>query len=151
MTKRLTKAQKTALIAWISEGITPGEINTRARAFKKPFDVSRETVNYYRKRSQVDVKEIIKREHKTAMETGLALKAMRISKLKRLARRLEKDLLTDEDKLWISGKYGKSFNASEVDQYRGILDDIAKELGERSARVDVAATGPIEVRFIKGE
>jgi len=59
------------------------------------------------------VKEIIKREHKTAMETGLALKAMRISKLKRLARRLEKDLLTAEDKLWIAGKYGKSFNAGE--------------------------------------
>lgn len=151
MTKRLTKTQKTALIAWISEGITPGEINTRARAFTKPFDVSRETVNYYRKQCQVDVKEIIKREHKTAMETGLALKAMRISKLKRLARRLEKDLLTAEDKLWIAGKYGKSFNAGEVDQYRGILDDIAKELGERSARVDVTTSGPIEVRFIKSE
>ncbi|MEN6571395.1 MAG: hypothetical protein ABFD24_06105 [Anaerolineaceae bacterium] len=151
MTKRLSKAQKTALIAWISEGITPGEINTRARAFKKPFEVSRETVNYYRKQTQVDVKEIIKREHKSAMESGLALKAARIKKLKRLAKKLEADLLVNET-LWVTNRFGEErFNASEVDQYRGVLDDIAREMGERSIKVDAPPIGPIEVRFIKSE
>lgn len=76
------------------------------------------------------------------MESGYALAHERIKALKGLAEVLHGELL-QEDKRWLadvkqigSGEGAERvdierFNASEVEQFRGCLDDIAKELGER--------------------
>ncbi len=76
------------------------------------------------------------------MEEGLALDHERVSALKELAGVLL-DELRQDDRRWVRDvkQIGKGetaekvdverFNAAEVEQLRGLLDDIAKEKGER--------------------
>lgn len=80
-----------------------------------------------------------------ALETGLALDHERVVALKRLAARLLAEL-EDDGRLWVqdakwigSGAFGERvdierFNAAEVAELRGLLDDIAREKGERVKR-----------------
>lgn len=92
----------------------------------------------------MDISALIRAGQEEALQSGLALRSERVRKLKALAARMEADLLDDvNDRLWVevekaigSGQFQKfvtvkEFNASEVREYRGALDDIAKELGDR--------------------
>jgi len=138
---RLQKKQREALTAWIAEGVQSDEINNRAADFEPPFSVSRQVVDHYRNRDKIDVSEIIKADKKNALNTGLALKEERVKKLKTLAAKMQADIL--KDRLWVqdvkSIGSGPStqiidfeyFNKAEVDAYRGVLDDIAAEVGGR--------------------
>jgi hypothetical protein len=98
-------------------------------------------VDYYRKTRQTDIDTISKVAEMDALNQGLALKEVRVAKLQQLAALMEKDLFggfmwTDQVKSIGSG-YGQQvveyelFNSAEVDAYRGLLDDIAKEVGGR--------------------
>jgi PBSX family phage terminase large subunit len=86
---------------------------------------------------------------------GLAKKEERIKLLKRLAERYVKDLLPDDpdtEKVWLENIKGlgtgqnfmtfnyKDFNHQEAIQLRGILEDIAKEQGGRSTRIEMTQT-----------
>jgi hypothetical protein len=149
-TNRLGLAQREALLAWISDGLQTDEINERAAAFSPPFSVSRQQVDHYRKTREVKLKEIVARGEDDALTTGLALRSERVRKLKMLAARMERDLFGEgrADRLWVqdvkalgSGPWMtvvdfETFNAAEVRQYRETLDDIAKEVGERSTKVE---------------
>jgi len=138
---RLKKGQKEALLQWVAEGIKSDEINERASNFKPPFSVSRAQVVWYRKTRKADIKAITKAGEKHAMEEGLAIKEIRLKKLKQLAALLEKDLFGGF--LWVDDVKGvgsgtaativdfETFNKSEVDAYRGVLEDIAREMGDR--------------------
>ncbi len=95
------------------------------------------------------------------MSEGLALKAERVRKLKQLAVLMEQDIFggllwTTEFKGIGSGDIAEiveyeSFNAAEVVQYRGVLEDIAKEVGERVQKADITSGGePLTVKVIKG-
>jgi len=142
---RLKKSQKEALLSWISEGLQTDEINDRAANFEPPFRVSRQQVDGYRDRRAVDLAVIQATAEMDALTTGLALKAERVRRLQRLAGLMENDLFggflwTDQIKALGSGEFMKEveyeeFNAAEVIQYRGVLDDIAKELGDRKSVV----------------
>lgn len=144
---RLKKAQKLALLEWVAEGLESGEINDRAAVFEPPFEVSRAQVDYYRRTRKDDINLIRTNGEHTALNTGLALRAIRVEKLKKLADMIEDDLF-NKDLLWTQDVKGvgtgaiaeivefEEFNRSEVDAYRGILDDIAKEIGERSQKVE---------------
>jgi len=90
------------------------------------------------------------------MEAGYALSHERVAALKRLAEKLF-DELQDPEKLWLrdykgGGKAGfreiQRFNAAEVEQLRGLLDDIAKEKGDRREKVDLAASGSVAIQVI---
>lgn len=144
---RLLKAQREALLKWVAEGLDSGEINKRAKKFKPPFEVSRAQVKKYRDTRQVKIEEIKQEDEYVALRTGLALRAERVKKLMRLAELLEGDLFAG--KVWLddvkavgSGaaatiyEYEK-FNSPEIEQYRAILDDIAREVGHRRAIVEV--------------
>jgi len=158
---KLIKAHKDVLLTWIAEGLQSDEINERAAIFKPAFEVSRAQVDYYRKSRAVDIDAIKRDDEKNALHTGLALKSERVKKLKALAAVLEKDLL-ERGLLWMEKVKGvgagaiaeivkyKEFNRSELDAYRGLLDDIAKELGHRnSAQVDEPEfIGPTKFREI---
>lgn len=92
------------------------------------------------------------------MQTGLALTHRRVAALKRLARLLEQQLYKTEPdgtmpNLWCPDAKGIGsgdcwervdlvrFNAALVDQLRGVLDDIAKEVGGRKQNLDVTTAG----------
>jgi hypothetical protein len=157
---RLKKKQREQLIAWTSEGLKTDEINERARGFAPPFEVSTQQVDWYRDRHHVKLKEIQASGEYDALTTGLALKEARIRRLQELAELLEEDLFGD--RLWLDRVKAagfmrvdyEEFNATEVQQYRGLLDDIAKEVGHRkqsiehSGQVDVRALSDDQLRAI---
>lgn len=138
---RLKKEQRNQLLEWVAAGLETGEINLKAGELNPPFSVSRAQVDYYRKTRKVDLQEMLKDEQFDALTSGLAQKAERVKRLQLLAALMEEDLfggvLWNEDvKMIGSGEYQERveferFNSAEVDQYRGVLDDIAKEMGDR--------------------
>ena len=157
---RLKKSQKEAVIRWIAEGLQSDEINERGADFIPPFSVSRQQAGYYRKTRAADIKALIAAGEQDALTEGLAKKAERVKKLKQLASLLERDLFGGS--LWLDQVKGvgsgdaamivdyEEFNKAEVDAYRGILDDIAKETGGRVQKQEVSGPdgeAPV-VRFI---
>jgi hypothetical protein len=156
---RLRKSQKEKLLSWISEGLESDEINALAAEFEPSFRVTRSQVQFYRDRRAVDIQAIRSAGEHDALTAGLALKSERVRKLQQLAALMEQDIFggflwTDQVKMIGSGPFAKEvdyeeFNTAEVQQYRGTLDDIAKEMGERKSGVELTGKGggPIDVRF----
>lgn len=144
---RLKKQQKEALLVWIGEGLETDEINDRAKVFDPPFTVTRPNVAKYRKTRAIALSELQAKGEQDALTHGLALKAERVRRLQLLAELLEKDLFggflwLDQVKSIGGGPFSEKieyeeFNTAEVQQYRGILDDIAKELGDRKQIAEV--------------
>lgn len=89
---------------------------------------------------------------RSIMEEGFGLAHERVRLLKELADKLRGELL-DGGRLWVEDVKGigqgerwqtvpiERFNSAEVEQLRGILDDIAKETGGRpkTVKVDIEA------------
>lgn len=85
---------------------------------------------------------------KATMGTGLAVAFRRVEKLKELASHLE-EFVYDESRLWPAswkvlgfGPHAEHrkiihFNYQLVEQYRGVLDDLAKETGGRVHREEL--------------
>lgn len=148
---RLEKSQRDAVLKWAAEGLETDAINKRAATFEPPFSVSRGQVDYYRKSRRVDLKAIAEAGEYDALKTGLALKEERVKKLQLLAALLEEDLFggvlwTQDVKMIGTGDMQEriefeEFNTAEVAQYRGVLDDIAKEVGQRVQRQEVTGEG----------
>lgn len=152
MATNLDKKQREKLLAWIGEGLETDEINKRAAKFKPPFQVKRSLVQHYRKTRQIDLEKIKHSGEINALTTGLALKDERVKRLNELAEKLWIDvngarLWTKETKIIGYGKYAETievemFNSAEVREFRGLLDDISKELGHRRAVVEVNSWEP---------
>lgn len=150
---RLKKSQKEQVLKWVAAGLQTDEINNKAAAFDDPFDVSRQQVDYYRKTRETDIRAIRSISENQALVEGFALKEHRVYKLSILAALLEKDLFggfiwTDQVKGVGSGDIAEivdyeEFNAAEIVQYRGLLEDIAKEMGGRIQRQDVTSGGKV--------
>jgi hypothetical protein len=152
---KLKKAQKEAVLKWIAEGLETDEINKRAAKFKPHFTVSRSQVDWYRKTRRVNLGEIQHEGEADALTSGLAVKENRVATLQKLANRLLEDLLGAEDKnrLWLDMVKGigshdnyerveyQEFNRSEVEALRGLLDDIATEVGGRVHKTDLTTGG----------
>lgn len=142
---RLQKSQKSALLEWVAAGLESGQINRLAGEFDPRFSVSRAQVDYYRKTRKVNIKELSESGEVDALVTGLSQKGERVKRLQLLAAMMEEDLFggvlwTEQVKSIGSGfnqeriEY-EEFNAGEVQQYRGLLDDIAREVGGRIQKV----------------
>lgn len=97
-------------------------------------------------------------ERQKVMNYGIALDYERVTKLKRLADFLEEQIFEEDDNgkhpnVWVRDVkrigYGDTaetvdiehFNAPLLAQFRGVLDDIAKEVGGRIAKADVTTAG----------
>lgn len=108
-------------------------------------------------------------ERKAVMDYGLSLDYERVTKLKELADFLESQLYeTDDDgnliNLWLPDVKGigskedfervdiERFNSALLSQYRGVLDDLAKEVGGRVNRQDITSDGnPIPIAIINAD
>ena len=159
---RLKKKQKEIVLTWVAEGLQTDEINERASMFKPSFVVSRQQVDYYRKTRKQDIAVISAISEKNALIEGYALKETRVYKLSILAALLERDLLNGF--IWLDQVKGvgsgpiaeivdyEEFNTAEIAQFRGILDDIAKETGGREKNIDIKSDGEkIVVRLVDGD
>jgi hypothetical protein len=163
---KLTKDQKSSLLKWVAEGLETDEINKRASLHETPFRVSRAQVDYYRRTRQINLHELMQSDEYNALNTGLSLKEERVKRLTLLAAMMEEDIFggvlwTNDVKMIGSGAYQEKvefeeFNAAEVQHYRGVLDDIAKETGGRvqkiSATVDFTKMTDAELQdFVEGK
>lgn len=148
---RLLKAQKEAVIEWVAEGLETDEINKRAAKFKPRFKVSKTQVAFYRKSRGAVLNEIKEADEHDALKAGFALRIKRVEVLQKLADKMAEDLVPANgmgSKLWTPNKKSVGmiaydyleFNKAEVDALRGVLDDIAKEVGERRPDVEIHNT-----------
>ncbi len=156
---RLKKKQKEKLIEWVAEGLESGEINKLAADFAPPFSASRGQIDYYRRTRRDAIKDKIVNGENDALNSGLALRGERVKKLKELAELLEEDLFAN-NLLWTDNIKGvgagpaaiivdyEEFNKAEIDAYRGVLDDIAKEVGERIQKQEIAHDGKLQIEFV---
>jgi hypothetical protein len=154
---RLRKKQKEAVLSWIAEGLETDEINERAAKFKPPFEVGRDQVSYYRSTRKADLDAILSVGENAALTSGLAIKDNRVHVLQELAALMLRDvrggfLWLDQAKTLGSGDNAtimdyEEFNAAEVQQLRGTLDDIAKEMGHRKQQVE--QSGEITFRVVR--
>jgi hypothetical protein len=155
---RLKKTQKEAVLKWVAAGLRSDEINERAAEFEPPFEISRRMVAYYRETRGIEIGALIKAGEEEALTEGLALKGERVRKLKQLGALLEKDLFGGF--LWLDQVKGigsgdlaqivdyEEFNKGEVDAYRGVLEDIAKEMGHRAQKIEGAGDkGQIVIQY----
>jgi hypothetical protein len=148
---KLKRKQQNALLEWAAEGLRLIEINERAAEFDPPFEVDYLQLKHARTRAKKRFSELREDYEKEALAEGLSRKAVRIRRLAQLAEKLEADLL-DHDRLWVQEpkQVGaqvievERFNAPEVKEYRGLLDDIARELGERRQSIDLALTKELD-------
>jgi len=98
------------------------------------------------------------------MHSGLALEHERVEKLEHLAAFLEEQIYEQgEDgvfhNVWLpdvkqigAGEFAERvdierFNSALIDQYRGTLDDLAKETGGRRIKADTNLSGQVTVNF----
>ena len=157
---RLTKAQREKVLEWIAEGLLSDEIKKRAAKQKPPFTVSRQQVDYFRKTRNVSLEEIKTEGEFTALTSGLSVKEKRVALLHELAERLRSDLFEggrlwlDQAKAVVNERYEyQEFNGAEVAQLRGLLADIADEVGGRTQKMEHSGPngGPIPVNDGKDE
>jgi hypothetical protein len=150
---RLNKKQREAVLTWVAEGLQTDEINRRAAKFKPKFKVSRAQVDFYRHSRNVPLEQIKQADEKSALMTGLAIVENRVAVLQRLASKLIEELLPTEEGgkslLWLEmaktvakEQYDyQDFNHGEVEALRGVLDDIASEVGGRIRKSDITSNG----------
>ncbi len=131
----LTNEQRKLVKAWIAAGLTDKEIMSQAEAADPPFRISKQAIHKsYRSKTTRKIRRLIEEnEELEALSSGLAVKEKRIVELERL---YQMSLM----------RVDKNGNRGDIQQARGCLDDIAKELGERRQKVDM--TGNIRVRDI---
>lgn len=144
---RLQKAQKQAVLKWVAEGLETDEINARAAKHETAFQVTRRMVAHYRESRAIELAAIQHAGEYKALTQGLALREERVGRLQKLAALMEKDLLggfmwlEDVKQLGVGLSAEiidfEKFNGAEIEAYRGVLDDIAKEMGQRRNVVEV--------------
>ena len=151
---RLSKAQRYFVLSLLQDGLTSTEVNKACARYKPPFQVSDTLCTLYRKKIQVRHEQLKEQGDQQVYVEGFARKENRLIALNLLADRLMLDLLhkagiKGDEKVWLKRLkgYGQGnqfftqeyleFNEAEFRQLRGLLDDIAKEEGHRSTRIDM--------------
>jgi phage terminase large subunit len=149
---RRTPAQQIFFLSLLSDGLNCTQINKAAASYRPPFHVDDTSCTYYRKKLAIKHAQLANQSDLQGWSEGLAKKEERIKVLKALAMRFIKDLLPDDpvaEKVWLDDIKGlgsgpqfltfdyKNFNHQQTIQLRGLLEDIAKEQGGRSTRIEM--------------
>jgi hypothetical protein len=141
-THKLTTKQKDQILTMLAARETYADI-------AKEAGCTWSNIDYYAKKFSKQINTLQTEHDARNINRGLRSKEKRIERLERLARRIEASIENEDDGgfgLWpkdvkLAGN-GKEvpvrvFAGEAVRQYRAILDDIAKEYGERSTKQDV--------------
>jgi hypothetical protein len=143
----LTRAQKLFTKELVCEGLATREFNERAAKFDPPFQLDARNYDGYKRRLRSVINAKKAEQEANAINTGFASKQRRIEALCVLAK-LQYEDLVELGQLWLpdvkSIGFGdnskiiefETFNHREVDQFRGTLDDIARENGDRAAKTE---------------
>lgn len=138
----------------------PAQPPTRRLASLKQWSTEfnwQERAAEYDQRIEAEKDEAARAYRAAIMEEGFALDHERVKSLKRLAKHLQREI-RNEQRVWLpdvkqigAGEHAERvdiirFNSALIDQFRGTLDDIAKEVGGRKQKHEVSGPdgGPIE-------
>jgi predicted transcriptional regulator len=139
---KLDKVQKNLIYQWILEGLSDQQIMNRAKE-QNHFEITQQGINYYRNKKGIakQTEKILNRKTDSALRKGLAIRENRVNDLQFIRDKLMDELNTnglwiDESKTILTQNYEttetkKTFNAPLIRELRGVLDDAAKEMGER--------------------
>jgi hypothetical protein len=153
---KLTQKQQNALLEWAAEGLRLQEINERAAEFDPPFEVEWLQLKHARRRAGKSFTELREQLEAEAIGEGLARRAARIRQLEALydkhlelihARGVEmfgQGTAGGETGLIVRDYKGKDadrpiykYDAALIREMRGLLDDIAREIGDRRTKIDM--------------
>ncbi len=133
--QRLEQAQKAALVQWITEGYNLHEINRRASEFDSPFQVPASMVGYYRAKFAIDLNLLTQEVGEEAIQKGLGSVAER-KRLLELGEAVLREAMFEDGLFMVFTRTGPKFNAPLYREWRGTLDDIAREVGGRRQGID---------------
>ena len=120
--KRLTAAEKAYVMMLLASGLSTHE--TAKEAAKEGIKISQASVaRYYLPKLQPKIAEIVEKKDESALKRGIALKEVRVQKLADMEALMY-------DSIYQLMKSGYSVEAL-IREWRGLLDDVAKEMGER--------------------
>ena len=119
--KRLTKQQRNLIMMWLAAGFTARE--TAAKAEEQGIIVSYQTVAKYKPKIIPQIADIVEQKETSALKQGIAIKENRVQKLADM-----ESLMYDS--IYQRVKSGCSVEAL-IREWRGLLDDVAKEMGDR--------------------
>src|SRR3990172_1461241 len=144
---RFTPEQRAFALKLLAQGYTTRQVNNRAKDFDPPFELNKDNATILRRENKVSFEKAVENGRLKALTSGLAEKEKRVELLQMLAYQLAHDLVPGEDgsgeRVWMDRTKGigsgvdfqvikeEEFNASEIRELRGLLDDIAKEVGSR--------------------
>lgn len=125
------------------------------------IQISSSILTYYRKTLNPKIDEINRERQTKYLTMGLARKEARIEVLVKLADKMVQDIHDPALKrMWVKRIRGlgqgkamqlieeEEFNSPELIQLRGVLEDIAKEMGHRQTKVEVAIPETIKVTIM---
>lgn len=119
--KRLTKQQRNLIMMWLAAGFTARE--TAAKAEEQGIVVSFQTVAKYKPKIIPQIADIVEQKETSALKQGIAIKENRVQKL------AEMEALVYES---IRQRVANGYSVEAlIREWRGLLDDAAKEMGER--------------------
>lgn len=154
MKAKITADQRNAVLTWVAEGLGLPEIRLRAAEFDPPFEIEYRQVKHLRQRAGIKYRQIQEEIEAELIGEGLARKALRIKALTDLfdkhldliqARASDPSMieipgggtgLVVRDYKGIQPVY--KFDAAVVREMRGLLDDIAREKGDRGQKVELS-------------
>jgi PBSX family phage terminase large subunit len=148
---RMNGVQKAFLLSLIAAGrMNPQLIEACKNHSTEPWDLTERQIQYWRRKMKHRFQELQDNEVLEVMTKGFALKENRIRSLGMLADRMLEDLLASDKKkelIWLERKKSRGsrenfeafmeeeFNTAQLAQYRGLMDDIAKETGGRNPKL----------------
>lgn len=152
---RFSKVQREYLIEWIAAGDNLAAVKKKAAASEPPFVVSAKSFEYWQRDVRGRTNRAIEEGQEAALKSGLAVRGERVRQLNEMADILRAELLGG--KLWVDRVRGigsgedfkrveeQEFNRAELDLWRTLVDDIAREVGGR--RVENHQTGEVSVKI----
>lgn len=153
---RLNGKQTEYVVKLLKKGYTVPQIRKLGKKFDPPFEFTPTMGTTYRRRIGVSFKKMMDDAVMDGLNLGLEDSKARVALLQQIAIRLTKDILhkdPERERIWLNrlkaigsglnfeSFYEEEFNTPELQQLRGILDDIAKELGGRVQRSDITSKG----------
>lgn len=152
---KLNPDQRAAMHQWAVGGEMPDLTAAKALAakFSQPFTPTSAQFAYYMAAAKVERRKDAEKKRKKGIKQGLAIKDARIAKLEELFARHEQliEARAIEVSEIESGKTGLlardyrgkdadipiyKYDAALIKEMRGILDDLAREEGARTSKVD---------------
>ncbi len=127
----LNQNQKNLVKAWVAAGLKDREIIQLAKEQVPPFHISQQNISKnYRKPVRKKVERLLERQEDSVLRSGLAVRENRIKRLMEYEELARERMKMEKDPKGLS---------TLINQARGCLDDIAKEMGERREKIDVSA------------